>query len=869
MATEYVLADVQKVSASFEGQSKLIINKVSSLDLTNITPLRKAHIEIGEYEIKNGIPVGKSVASGQYRQSSSLNAFENLDRKSSNPITVDFGQTLRWALGTSSDSAGYWITRVDQAGTYTSQTYVNGVNVVTISSTAHGLSLGESIIASFGGGTRFDGEYVVASVTTNTFTVRTSAVIPTSPGFTVSFYKKPELVPYPDNPNLYNSFRWTTPVSVNGGVSLSTTYELLYSKANDYSVLKINTTEKHWFYKGLKIKISSSSWSLGSTGFSWTGKDGGDVYEVYEVTGNTSFTIVAKSDQSFDGSSSYSIVSGSYAYPEIEVYPEEFSFSQNNDFYSYDSLNVKDSLRHLYSRGQRVGAVDEFTLAIVASPQSSSPDVFGILSEVDNTIYESSSYSFSSSDASSSAPVVSLKRVSSLVTATMASPGYLFSDGDIIRISDCLDPSFNGTFRVESVTSSTVFTYYQTGNIYSDANVYSGNVYVYSSDQDSGYLIGSPFLYQKGSDLYFGDNQQSPTIASTGNYGSYNYPNIYVISAKTDSIDLYVSTQKITYKTTAPRKNASVRKNLVTNSDFETNSNGWNGGTRGNTAGKAFYGSYSYRVPVYDDANFAISSYSRTTAGIITLNFAGDPGSAWAAGDFIHIPNYTTEANWPTMINGAFYGVIKTKSGSTVTIDQNESNMSQSAYTAVTVGSTGGNSAVVYRMGNVYSDYITVDQSDNKFGLSYSAVDLPVSNTNSMGSSYIRFYNSSNTLLSTRFVCTSIPNQTALGQTVFFNRSTGIIENIPSGTAKIRVYIAGSQEYVDAITFEPNPKNFNYFIGNGPKYDLNFAFGRMTGTLDSRTIFSGSLMEIDYWDSAIEYNSVNEVVSKMRTVYGG
>jgi hypothetical protein len=415
-----------------------------------------------------------------------------------------------------------------------------------------------------------------------------------------------------------------------------------------------------------------------------------------------------------------------------------------------------------------------------------------------------------------------------------------------------------------------VFNYYQTGTIASDTTVSSGNVNIYASDQDAQYLIGSPFISQNGSDLYFGDNQKSPSIGNTGNYGSYNYPNIYIISAKKDSIDLYISTQKIMYKYTSARKNANVRKNLVPNPGFETNANGWNGGTRVNTAGKAFYGSYSYRgVTVYDAADYSISSYSRTTAGIITLNFAGNPGSTWAAGDFIHIPNYTTEASWPTMISGAFYGVIKTKSGNTVTIDQNESNISQSTYTAVTVASTGGNSATVYQMGNVYTDYIDIDQSNSSFGLSYSAVDVPVSNTSSMGSAFVRFYNSSSTLLETRFICTSIPNQTSLGQTKFFKRTTGLMSSAPSGTTKIRIYIAGSQEYIDSVTFEPNPKNFNYFIGDGPKYDLDFVFGRMTGTFDPSTIFSGYLMEIDYWDSAIEYNNVNEVVSKMRTVYGG
>jgi len=859
--TDYISQGVGEILVSFEGKAKGKNSQYSvsaNSSLAKIVPLRKAYIKLDDYVIVDGVPRKKFDAGARYSVTSTASATKTFYEKSSNPKSVDLGQTLRFALGESSDSVGRW--RGDgndkYAVTYTGGVATNGYYhpaIIGPAGYAANFKIGDFVtLESNGSGS---GNYVIYDIASdNSFVNLLSSIdIGTSSDGTARLYLKKQISPYSSG-TIRDSvlFNLYSPTKYSGKVSLGSTYTV-DTDLGDYSVLNITTSNTHWFYSGLEIIIPASAWS-GST--TWTGKNGTEVYVVDGVSGDKSFTILARKNWT-PATPTYTFNSGYYAYPNITPEYGNHSYIQEEKLYSYNSLDFYNTnLSHLYTSPKRLGAVDEFSMCIVAAPKQND-SLMSILSGVDTTIYESNNYAFNDRNASASCRILSISRAAGITTVNLATPGFQFSVADSFTIKNIFDNSFNGTYTVLTAPSAVQFTYKNPGQDVTYTTVPDGSVFIYTTTEDDKYRTGSPFIWQRGDTVFFGDDQTNLDFVKTSSNASKESPNYYLISCAKDSISLYVSNKYGVVNKTVSRKLQKNRKNLITNPDFAAGSSGWTGGTRTLSANNAFYGSdYVLALGTETSATAPFSAYARDTSGNVTLTVA----NAFTAGEFFYIPQMS-DANWVSNFPTALYGVIQSRTSTTIVFNQGNTNYPLSSYTALSVSGL-SLSQLPRQSAKTYTTAF-VDQKDN-IGFSFAAMG-------SAGSVWAAFYNGA-TLLETRFISAfsdASPLSGTWSDYLIINRASSLVKNSPATTTAIRFYIAGNTTKISGVVAEPNPQNYNYFVGDGPKYDLDFSVGRMTGTFSPETIFNGALLEVDYWNSALDYSAVNEVFAKLRTVYGG
>jgi hypothetical protein len=83
---------------------------------------------------------------------------------------ITAGTTIT-ALGTGTGGTGTYTVSASQTRNGISGTYARALTVVTVTATAHGLSVGDTVYLDFTSGTATDGAFVITAVTTNTFTI--------------------------------------------------------------------------------------------------------------------------------------------------------------------------------------------------------------------------------------------------------------------------------------------------------------------------------------------------------------------------------------------------------------------------------------------------------------------------------------------------------------------------------------------------------------------------------------------------------------------------------------------------------------------------------------------------------------------------
>jgi hypothetical protein len=83
---------------------------------------------------------------------------------------VTSGTTIT-ALGTGTGGTGTYTVSASQTRNGISGTYARALAVVTVTATAHGLSVGDTVYLDFTTGTATDGAFAITAVTTNTFTI--------------------------------------------------------------------------------------------------------------------------------------------------------------------------------------------------------------------------------------------------------------------------------------------------------------------------------------------------------------------------------------------------------------------------------------------------------------------------------------------------------------------------------------------------------------------------------------------------------------------------------------------------------------------------------------------------------------------------
>jgi hypothetical protein len=615
----------------------------------------------------------------------------------------------------------------------------------------------------------------------------------------------------------------------------------------------------------------------------WLGEDDGDVYTVDSIVNDKQFAVLAKKNYQPEtpayGFASWTDGTTNRPYITPTFTPEIANETYESESYLFNVAKSKfeqGRLNHFYTVGSGLQAVDEMTLYAVFNSYESEQKT-SIMSPADVSIYENGKIYYNES-ISSRVDVITLTRTNNVVTATIDAPGLDLEAGDVIEITESRNSSFNGSFTVLSASSQTTFTYNNAGT---NATSTGGFCSISSLSQDEKYAKGNIFIEKQGGDILFGDDISEPHRISASFTSSAEFPITTLVTANNEEITAYVSSKYGTNSKTVFRKNKNNRVNLLPNSDFEVNSNGWSGGTRAND-GLSFYGSYYYKFndDIVNKSTLTLSNLSRNTAGLITLNFVSDHGLS--VGDYVVIygPDYgfTTNSVWNTNfgIRSTLIAKVNTVTSSkTFTVLQENSSLKQSTYTSFTNSAgVNDNPFYMYKLGAVLTDNISLSGYAN-VGVSYSV--LTDDNSPNGYGTFLDFYDSSNALLESRYIGnyeqTTVTDMPSVNYGEY-KRNKHFVKDFPANTSYGILSIVGFSRSnnlsgVDAVVVEPSPINYNYFSGNGPKLDTRYVIGRPNGKFSPENMFKGSIVECGMSFSKLSDNDAKEIIYKLKTVYGG